>query len=74
MSTFADFAAEAGVPGLHVITGEGHRNNRFYGACGFVQLGSAVWNGNRIVFFGRKLARSGDYSGEPGLPRRDPLE
>lgn len=74
VSTFADCAVEAGVPGLHVITGEGHRNNRFYVACGFVQLGSAVWNGNRIVFFGRKLARSGDYSGEPGLPRRDPLE
>ncbi|HEX5599584.1 MAG TPA: GNAT family N-acetyltransferase [Hyphomicrobiaceae bacterium] len=73
VATFAECAAKVGVPGLHVITAEGHRNNRFYVACGFVQLGSAVWNGNRIAFFGRALVRSDDCSRDPDLPRCDPL-
>lgn len=59
VSAFATDAAQRGAPGMHVITGEGDRNNRFYAACGFRQLGSAVWYGNRIAFFARELAHSG---------------
>jgi len=56
IEAFAGHAARAGVPGMHVVTGEGARNNRFYLACGFRQLGATDWMGNRIAFFGRPLA------------------
>lgn len=55
IEAFAGHAAHAGVPGMHVVTGEGARNNRFYLACGFRQLGATDWMGNRIAFFGRPL-------------------
>ena len=56
VEAFAGHAAKSGAPGMHVVTGEGARNNSFYRACGFQQLGSVDWNGNRIAFFGRRLA------------------
>lgn len=56
IAAFAAQAAEAGAPGMHVVTREGARNNRFYSACGFRQLASVTWLGNPIAFFGRELA------------------
>lgn len=55
IEAFARHAADAGVPGMHVVTGEGARNNRFYLAQGFERLCTTVWNGNRIAFLGRQL-------------------
>lgn len=55
IEAFAQHVARAGVPGMHAVTGEGSRNNRFYLACGFELLSTGDWNGNRIAFFGRRL-------------------
>jgi len=56
IEAFAEHAADAGAPGIHAVTGEGARNNRFYLACGFRLLAATDWNGKRIAFFGRPLA------------------
>ncbi len=55
IEAFAAHAARASVPGMHAVTAEGVRNNRFYLACGFQQLAATDWNGKRIAFFGRPL-------------------
>ena len=55
IEAFASHAAHSNASGMHVVTGAGARNNRFYLACGFQQLREADWNGNRIAFFGRSL-------------------
>ncbi len=55
---FAEHAERAGTPGVHVVTGEGARNNRFYLACGFRLLQTADWNGKRIAFFGRDMPKT----------------
>lgn len=66
IATFAAHAAESGAPGMHVVTGDGARNIRFYASCGFRQLGSATWYDNPIVFLGRELAL-GSESGAPSF-------
>jgi GNAT superfamily N-acetyltransferase len=55
IEAFAARARGAGAPGLHVVTGEGMRNVRFYTRCGFAERGRATWNGRPIVFLGRDL-------------------
>ena len=40
---------------MHVVTGEGMRNVRFYLRCGFSQQGAASRNGGTIVFLGKSL-------------------
>ena len=55
IEAFAAEARAAGAPGMHVVTGEGMRNVRFYLRCGFAEQGSALWNGRRILFLGREL-------------------
>jgi GNAT superfamily N-acetyltransferase len=55
IEAFAARAADAGAPGMHVVTGRGMRNVRFYDRCGFVEQRHAAWNGGEIVFLGRKL-------------------
>jgi GNAT superfamily N-acetyltransferase len=55
IETFARHAAAAGVPGVHVITGQGRRNIGFYERCGFALEGTTTWNGHGIVLLGRKL-------------------
>jgi GNAT superfamily N-acetyltransferase len=52
---FADLGRAAGAPGMHVITGRGMRNVRFYERCGFAELGSAPRPGGDAVFLGRPL-------------------
>jgi GNAT superfamily N-acetyltransferase len=54
---FAADAAAAGAPGVHIVTGEGLRNVRFYERIGFVLKGSATFNGKTVVLLGRDLAR-----------------
>ncbi len=55
IEAFAQHAREAGAPGMHVVTGKGMRNVRFYSRCGFVERGTAPWNGGTIVLLGRDL-------------------
>jgi GNAT superfamily N-acetyltransferase len=55
IEAFAATARRAGAPGVHAVTGRGMRNVRFYERCGFLERGSALWNGGEIVFLGRPL-------------------
>ena len=55
IETFAATARRAGAPGVHAVTGRGMRNVGFYQRCGFLERGSALWNGGEIVFLGRSL-------------------
>lgn len=47
--------AQAGVAGVHVVTGRGMRNVGFYLRNGFAQLGEAEWRSGHVVFLGRAL-------------------
>jgi GNAT superfamily N-acetyltransferase len=55
MEAFAARARAAGAPGMHVVTGSGLRNVRFYQRCGFAERGATTWNGRPIVFLARGL-------------------
>ena len=55
IEAFAEAARQAGARGMHVVTGRGMRNVRFYERCGFVERGSAPWKGGEVVFLGRAL-------------------
>jgi GNAT superfamily N-acetyltransferase len=55
IEAFADYAASHGAGGMHIVTGAGMRNIRFYERCGFTQRGAAVFNGREVVFLGRTL-------------------
>jgi len=55
IEAFADHAATVGAGGVHVVTGVGLRNVRFYERCGFFPRATAIWNGRPIVFLGREL-------------------
>jgi len=57
IEAFAERAAAAGAPGMHVVTGRGVRNLRFYARCGFAERGTTTWNGCEIVFLARDLLR-----------------
>lgn len=55
VDAFADIVRGAGLPGLHVTTGQGMRNAGFYLANGFAEI--AAWNrgGGVMLFLGRKV-------------------
>lgn len=55
IAAFAADARAAGAPGLHVVTGRGVRNVRFYTACGFAEVASVVWRDRELVMLGRML-------------------
>ena len=55
IAAFAEHAATAGTPGLHVVTARGMRNVGFYARCGFIEVGATAWNGRDVVFLGRTL-------------------
>jgi GNAT superfamily N-acetyltransferase len=57
IATFAEHAAKRGAPGMHVITGLGMRNVRFYLRQGFTEVGTAEWVGRPLVVLGRRLVR-----------------
>jgi GNAT superfamily N-acetyltransferase len=56
IAAFAAQAMAAGVAGVHVVTGKGMRNVRFYERCGFEFVASAPWNGREVVLLGKELA------------------
>jgi GNAT superfamily N-acetyltransferase len=55
IEAFCMHATAAGSPGMHVVTGDGARNVRFYERCGFRPLRSIAWNDAEIVLLGRNL-------------------
>jgi GNAT superfamily N-acetyltransferase len=56
VEVFASHAAGAGASGVHVVTGVGNRNVRFYERCGFSPRATALWNGSTIVLLGKELS------------------
>lgn len=59
IDAFAGLATSAGAAGIHVVTGKGMRNNRFYERCGFEPIASAPWNGREVVLLGKDLSAHG---------------
>ncbi len=59
IEAFAQDAARAGAPGVHVVTGKDMRNVGFYTRNGFREIGATMWNGREIVCLGRRLAGIG---------------
>lgn len=55
VARFTADAARAGAPGVHVVTGRGLRNVRFYAANGFAEVGAFGWRGRELVVLGRTL-------------------
>jgi GNAT superfamily N-acetyltransferase len=55
VEAFAGHARERGAAGVHIITGAGVRNVRFYGRCGFAPLRTCQWEGGELLFMGRRL-------------------
>ena len=59
IAAFADVAARARAPGMHVVTAKAARNVRFYARCGFAELAATAWNGREVVFLGMPLRPPG---------------
>jgi GNAT superfamily N-acetyltransferase len=59
IEAFADYAAGHGAAGMHIVTGRGMRNVRFYEQCGFEERGKAPWKGGEVVFLARSLEPRG---------------
>jgi GNAT superfamily N-acetyltransferase len=55
MERFTCHAARHGAPGVHIVTGAGVRNVKFYERAGFVPLRELPWNGGRVLMMGRDL-------------------
>jgi GNAT superfamily N-acetyltransferase len=55
VDSFCRHAARAGAGGVHVFTGRGMRNVRFYQAAGFREVAATEWNGREIVMLVRDL-------------------
>lgn len=54
---FAERAKDSGIPGLHVVTGEGLRNVGFYRRAGFTFEEPFTWNNRALVFLGRAIEK-----------------
>jgi GNAT superfamily N-acetyltransferase len=55
---FVRDAAEAGAPGIHVMTARGMRNIGFYLGNRFHEEGAVEWSGRELVFLARPLSPS----------------
>ena len=55
ISAFAGDVARAGLPGLHIVTGQSARNVGFYQQQGFVLIAQAPWRTSTVVFMGRPV-------------------
>lgn len=55
VDAFAHQSQAAGVPGIHVVTGQNARNVQFYARAGFTQQATTGWGGTDVVFLGRSL-------------------
>jgi GNAT superfamily N-acetyltransferase len=62
IEAIADYAASHAAAGMHIVTGAGMRNVRFYERCGFSQRGAATFNGREVVFLGRTLQPRQDHA------------
>jgi len=58
VEAFCEQVQAAGLPGVHVVTGQGLRNVGFYERLGFFERGVASFNGHGIVFLGRNIELS----------------
>ena len=56
INRFAELCAEAGLPGLHLITAPGARNVAFYRRNGFTDAVEREKDGRGYLFLGRRLA------------------
>lgn len=55
IAAFIDDLVAARVCGVHVVTGYGVRNTRFYAANGFTEKRAFPWRSSQLVFLGRQL-------------------
>jgi GNAT superfamily N-acetyltransferase len=55
IEAFAGYASGQRAAGMHIVTGRGMRNVRFYEQCGFEERGKAPWKGGEVVFLARSL-------------------
>lgn len=57
VARFVSDAANAGAPGVHVVTSRGARNVGFYARNGFTERGAAGEGAREVALLGRQLAR-----------------
>lgn len=68
VEAFVTLAGRAGAPGVHIVTGEGMRNVRFYERLGFREIARARNGANTVVFLGRPIHHSAQETGGPSGP------
>ena len=56
VEAFVDEVRRVGLPGVHVVTGQGVRNVTFYERLGFIERGHLTTNGKTVVFLGRDVS------------------
>ena len=44
------------IPGVHIVTSTGARNERFYASAGFKPIATSPWRSGEVVFMARRLA------------------
>jgi GNAT superfamily N-acetyltransferase len=66
IAAFVAAAADAGAPGMHVVTARDARNVRFYARCGLAELAATTWNDRQLAFLAKRLRAPG--SAQWGAP------
>jgi len=56
IGAFEEDARNAGLPGLHLVTGRDSKNRSFYARNGYTPLIEMDWGGTPIVMLGKRLA------------------
>lgn len=56
VETFEEHVRACGLPGMHIVTGAGMRNVRFYERLGFGEVGRAARNGGFVVMLAKSVA------------------
>jgi GNAT superfamily N-acetyltransferase len=54
LAAFCNDARDAGIAGVHLVTGRDSRNRTFYARNGFDEVASLVWGGTPIVMLARQ--------------------
>jgi ribosomal protein S18 acetylase RimI-like enzyme len=57
MRAFEADVRDAGLPGLHLVTGRDSRNRSFYARNGFREVAGLLWGGTPIVMLGKTVDR-----------------
>lgn len=55
LTTFVDHVRAEAVPGVHIVTGAGLRNVRFYARNGFAIMAETAWKAGRVVIMARRV-------------------